>query len=270
MHRLRTNWLERRAQNRHRSHRSDSAQVEQNVPSTRNKRGRKVQYLVKWKGYPDSDNEWVNWEDIHADEVLKEFRKRNPSSVTHKTTIRTTTSKLSPLPQLLYILMSSDALALQSTVSDTQSEGHSSPARGAEELVRNALAAAGLVNVPTSSDFRIGYGTVDATRSPWFEPSSWRTPSPTPSHEPSPSPPELTERSSFTISQTLIPADFVRRTSNAALAWDAAYGHIEAALTHRAGTTPFAPIRSLTPSPHSSSSSPLPIPYSEPNISPAC
>jgi hypothetical protein len=32
------------------------------------------------------------------------------------------------------------------------------------------------------------------------------------SHEPSPSPPELTEQSSFTIPQTLIPADFVRRT----------------------------------------------------------
>jgi hypothetical protein len=68
--------------------------------------------------------------------------------------------------------------------------------------------------------------------------------------------------------QTLIPADFVRRTTDAALSWEAAYGPIEAALTHRAGTTPFAPIRSLTLSPHSSSSSPLPIPYSEPTIVP--
>jgi hypothetical protein len=205
---------------------------------------------------------------MHADKALEEFRQRNPSAVTHKTTIRTTVSKLSPLLQLLYTLMSSDATALQSTASDTQSEGHTSPARGAEELVRNSLAAAGLVHIPTSSDFRIGYGTEDATRSPWFEPSSWRTPSPTPSHEPSPSPPELTERSSFTIPQTLIPADFVRRTVDAALSWEAAYGPIEAALTRRAGTTPFAPARSLTPSPHSSSSSPLPIPYSEPTIIP--
>jgi hypothetical protein len=164
--------------------------------------------------------------------------------------------------------MSTDATALQSTVSDTQSEGRTSPARGAEELVRNSLATAGLIHVPTSSDFHVGYGTEDATRSPWFEPSSWRTPSPTPSHEPSPSPPELTERSSFTIPQTLIPADFVRRTVDAALSWEAAYGHIEAALTHRAGTTPFAPARSLTASPHSSCSNLLPVPYSEPVIVP--
>jgi hypothetical protein len=247
---------------------TEEYEVEAILDSRRHGRGHKVQYLVKWKGYPNSDNEWVNWKDMHADEALEEFRQRNPSSVTHKTTIRTAVSKLSPLLQLLYILMSSDATALQSTVSDTPSEGRTSPASGAEELVRNSLVATGLVHVPTSSDFRIGYGTEDATRSPWFEPSSWRTPSPTPSHEPSPSPPELTERSSFTIPQTLIPADFVRRTVDAALSWEAAYGPIEAALTHRAGTTPFAPTRSLTPSPHSSSSSPLPIPYSEPTIIP--
>jgi hypothetical protein len=60
----------------------------------------------------------------------------------------------------------------------------------------------------------------------------------------------------------------VRRTSDAALAWDNAYGHIEAALTHRAGTTPFAPTRSLTPSPTPPCSNPLPIPYSEPTIVP--
>jgi hypothetical protein len=34
--RLHTNWLNRRAQNRQRSHRSEPAHIEQNVPSTRN------------------------------------------------------------------------------------------------------------------------------------------------------------------------------------------------------------------------------------------
>jgi len=36
-------------------------------------RGRKKQYLIKWKGYPDSDNEWVDRKDVHAPEVIREF-----------------------------------------------------------------------------------------------------------------------------------------------------------------------------------------------------
>jgi hypothetical protein len=88
---------------------TEEYEVEAILDSRRHGRGHKVQYLVKWKGYPDSDNEWVDWKDMHADEALEEFRQRNPSSVTHKTTIRTTVSKLSPLLQLLYTLMSSDA-----------------------------------------------------------------------------------------------------------------------------------------------------------------
>ncbi len=36
-------------------------------------RGRKRQYLIKWKGYPDSDNEWVDRKDIHAPEAIREF-----------------------------------------------------------------------------------------------------------------------------------------------------------------------------------------------------
>jgi hypothetical protein len=106
--------------------------------------------------------------------------------------------------------MSYDATTLQSTVSDTQSEGRRSPTSGAKELVRNSLVATGLVDVPTLSDFCIGYGTKDATRSPWFEPLSWQTPSSSPSQEPSLLPLELTECSCIMIPQTLIPANFVR------------------------------------------------------------
>jgi hypothetical protein len=58
-------------------------EVEQVLSSRRHGRGRKVQYLVKWKGYPDSDNEWVNWDDMNADEALEDFRKQNPRAITH-------------------------------------------------------------------------------------------------------------------------------------------------------------------------------------------
>ena len=36
------------------------------------------QYLIKWKGYPDLENQWVNATDVHALEALAEFQ----SSVT--------------------------------------------------------------------------------------------------------------------------------------------------------------------------------------------
>ena len=46
-------------------------------------RGRKVQYLVKWKGYPGSDNQWVDWDDLHTDEMIADFKKKNPAAVSH-------------------------------------------------------------------------------------------------------------------------------------------------------------------------------------------
>jgi hypothetical protein len=58
-------------------------EVEQVLSSRRHGRGCKVQYLVKWKGYPDSDNEWVNWDDMHAQEALEDFRQQNPRAITH-------------------------------------------------------------------------------------------------------------------------------------------------------------------------------------------
>jgi len=42
-----------------------------------------LQYLVKWKGYPDSDNEWVDKKDIHVDEVIREFKNQNSASDAH-------------------------------------------------------------------------------------------------------------------------------------------------------------------------------------------
>jgi hypothetical protein len=34
---------------------------------------RKKQYLVKWVGYPASDNSWVNEKDIHAPRLITEY-----------------------------------------------------------------------------------------------------------------------------------------------------------------------------------------------------
>ena len=58
-------------------------EVEEILDSRKHGRRRKVQYLVKWKGYPSSDNQWVNWDDMHAEEALAKFRKQRPNAISH-------------------------------------------------------------------------------------------------------------------------------------------------------------------------------------------
>ena len=57
---------------------------------------RKCQYLVKWKGYPSSENSWVAAQDLHAPQLLKDYHdskgrkvgtfqyKRTPKSSRHR------------------------------------------------------------------------------------------------------------------------------------------------------------------------------------------
>jgi len=47
-------------------------------------RRRKLQYLVKWKGYPNLDNQWVNKEDIFAEDAIREFEESNSATIAHK------------------------------------------------------------------------------------------------------------------------------------------------------------------------------------------
>ena len=44
---------------------------------------KQLQYLVKWKGYPDSDNMWVNKDDVFAEDKVREFKASNPNTRTH-------------------------------------------------------------------------------------------------------------------------------------------------------------------------------------------
>jgi hypothetical protein len=59
-------------------------EVEKVLDSRRYGRGRKLQYLIAWKGYPDSDNQWVNWDDAEgAEEAIREFKHLNPNREIH-------------------------------------------------------------------------------------------------------------------------------------------------------------------------------------------
>jgi hypothetical protein len=63
-------------------------EVERIVASRRFGRGRKLQYLVKWKGYPDAENQWVNKEDMFAEDAIREFQNLNSDPKTHIRRVR--------------------------------------------------------------------------------------------------------------------------------------------------------------------------------------
>jgi hypothetical protein len=79
--------------------------VEKILDSRHFGRRRCLQYLVKWEGYPDADNMWVDKDDVFADDKVWEFKISNPDAATH---IRNISFAKSPYPptstrsQLLY------------------------------------------------------------------------------------------------------------------------------------------------------------------------
>jgi len=40
----------------------------------------KLQYLVHWKGYPHSDDQWINHKDLNAPDLLADFYLSNSAS----------------------------------------------------------------------------------------------------------------------------------------------------------------------------------------------
>ena len=59
-------------------------EVEKILDSRHFGRRRKLQYLIKWKGYPDSENQWVDSNDVFADKAVEEFQRSNPALPKHK------------------------------------------------------------------------------------------------------------------------------------------------------------------------------------------
>jgi hypothetical protein len=67
--------------------------VEKILDSRQFGRRRRLQYLVKWEGYLDSDNMWVDKDDMFADDKVQDFKNLNPESEAH---IRSTSFAKSP------------------------------------------------------------------------------------------------------------------------------------------------------------------------------
>jgi hypothetical protein len=72
--------------------------VEKILDSRRFGRRQRLQYLVKWEGYPDLDNMWVDKDDVFAEDKVREFKASNPEAETH---IRTSTVAKSHHPHPL-------------------------------------------------------------------------------------------------------------------------------------------------------------------------
>jgi len=53
--------------------------IEAILDSRHKGRGRQLQYLVHWKGYPHSDDSWIAHKDLHAPEHLEDFMLSNPA-----------------------------------------------------------------------------------------------------------------------------------------------------------------------------------------------
>jgi len=53
-------------------------EVEAIVNHQRHGRWRQLQYLIKWKGYPSSDNTWEAVEDVHAEDLVKGYHRHHP------------------------------------------------------------------------------------------------------------------------------------------------------------------------------------------------
>ena len=64
--------------------REEEYEVEKILDQRHFGRRRRLQYLVKWKGYSDSENQWVDSTDVFADEAIREFQNSNPTSSIHK------------------------------------------------------------------------------------------------------------------------------------------------------------------------------------------
>ena len=81
-------------------------EVEEVLDSRRFGRGRKLQYLIKWLGYPSSDNQWEDADKVHADELVRDFQRRHPHKEVHLRTGQT--AEYSPSPILMPCIPDND------------------------------------------------------------------------------------------------------------------------------------------------------------------
>jgi hypothetical protein len=124
--------------------REEEYSVEKILDSRKFSRRRHLQYLVKWEGYPDSDNMWVDKDDVFTDDKVQEFKALNPAKETH---IRRLSSTKLPYPSALqhshllsqhaHRYMSSNGLS--DLAEETPAGAYADSASGHEDAVIDAI-----------------------------------------------------------------------------------------------------------------------------------
>ena len=112
----------------------EEQEIERIISHRRYGKTKKLQYLIKWKGFPDSDNEWVDPAHMHASDLVSKYHRKHPLDTIKATTISSRSSSPSspitqcpptlstclmsrqPLPEQAHLpsLLSSQALTLPS------------------------------------------------------------------------------------------------------------------------------------------------------------
>jgi hypothetical protein len=72
--------------------------VEKILDSRQFSRRRHLQYLIKWEGYPKSDNMWVDKDDVSADDKVRDFKALNPDLEVHLRQAHVVSIPHSPIP----------------------------------------------------------------------------------------------------------------------------------------------------------------------------
>src|SRR5258708_14272184 len=67
-------------------------EVEKILDHRKFSRGRKLQYMIKWKGYPDSENQWVDQRDVFAEQAIAEYEASRSEPKTYIRSAQTTGS----------------------------------------------------------------------------------------------------------------------------------------------------------------------------------
>ena len=158
-------------------------------------RSKCLQYLIKWKGYPESDNTWEDAIDVHAPDLTKQYHKRHPLqkikgqllSLLHSspfplhtlsTTILTQPQSLFPYPCYHPSTQSPSIIHHQQSSSDLCSTyTHGRPTSSTSStLVWSATTLPTNIPSSTSTTLRRSGASITTDRLAWPQPSSFPQP----------------------------------------------------------------------------------------------
>jgi hypothetical protein len=163
-------------------------------------RQKKLQYLLKWKGYPESDNTWEPTAQVHAPQLIKQYHTRCPATTIKTLLLRPETNHhsspwtapLHPPHPLTAALTSHTSRSLSTHLGPTTTARSSSEAYSDEPRTPlTSLKSSSRVNaltLPTRTPSRLPLrarsatvdSTTDTSRTPWlwmhWKPCKYRHP----------------------------------------------------------------------------------------------